>query len=190
MSAELLSLGTVGQTQLSTFDYESRNCAECTYRSCTGPHNCFPTQLSNRVNNIMKLREPSNQFSGRVWWQGRVEHGVRIVLLVTQAGPERDNIGSIGLNSLCATSQGQSNGSPRKNMHTRYELLRDVFLFSRGTDFDGRGFGPHSKNTCSVLFWKTQKLRILREKSELWVWSQNTSKVSKLRWDKCFKVGV
>lgn len=45
----------------------------------------------------------------RVWWQGKVEHGVRIMLLVRQNGLDRDKISSIALNSLGPTRQGQKN---------------------------------------------------------------------------------
>lgn len=46
--------------------------------------------------------------SCRVWWRGGAGQGVGIALRVTQTSPDRDNIGSIGLNSLCAIPPGQT----------------------------------------------------------------------------------
>lgn len=45
----------------------------------------------------------------RVWWQRRVEHGVKIILPASETELDQDSIGSIGLNSLCAILQGQKN---------------------------------------------------------------------------------
>lgn len=57
----------------------------------------------------IKLGDSGNHLINfyRVWWQGKVELGVRIVLLVRQNGLDRDKISSIALNSSGPTRQGQ-----------------------------------------------------------------------------------
>lgn len=59
----------------------------------------------------IKLGDSGNHLINfyRVWWQGKVELGVRIVLLVRQNGLDRDKISSIALNSSGPTRQGQKN---------------------------------------------------------------------------------
>lgn len=51
------------------------------------------------------------------------------MLLVTQTGLDRDNISSIGLNSLCAISQGQKNVLQKENKCVENYIMK-LFCFS------------------------------------------------------------
>lgn len=90
------------------FDCESRNCAEMQFASAADH---TTVSLHSYPIKQIKLWGSGNHLINfyRVWWQGKVQHGVRIVFLVTQNGLDRDEIGSIALNSLGATRQGQKN---------------------------------------------------------------------------------
>lgn len=88
------------------FDYESKNCAEMHFASAADHTTVF---LHSYPIKQIKLWDSGNHLINfyRVWWQGKVEHGVRIMLLVRQNGLDRDKISSIALNSLGPTRQGQ-----------------------------------------------------------------------------------
>lgn len=80
----------------------------------------------------IKLGDSGNHLINfyRVWWQGKVELGVRIVLLVRQNGLDRDKICSIALNSSGPTRQGQKNVLAKgENVITNSSHTARVFVW-------------------------------------------------------------
>lgn len=90
------------------FDYGSKICAEMHFASAADHTTDF---LHSYPIKQIKLWDSENHLINfyRVWWQGKVEHGVRIMLLVRRNGLDRDKISWIALNSSGRTGQGQKN---------------------------------------------------------------------------------